>query len=153
MGLATGMYISAGLGSGPRDGLMAALSARYGVELDSAGFNLYRIEGSRLAFSIPGGRMKVRFGDTPAAAEGDEHVVRTSGYFSVEVDGQTERRLIPLTAVPDRRPSVRIERPGKDLLIAAGDRTVPITAVASDDFGLRSLELRFTKVTGSGDPQ
>ena len=30
MGLATGMYISAGLGSGPRDGLMAALSVRYG---------------------------------------------------------------------------------------------------------------------------
>ena len=29
MGLATGMYISAGLGAGPRDGLMAALSARY----------------------------------------------------------------------------------------------------------------------------
>lgn len=30
MGLATGMYISAGLGAGPRDGLMAALSLRYG---------------------------------------------------------------------------------------------------------------------------
>ena len=29
MGIATGMYISAGLGAGPRDGLMAALSARY----------------------------------------------------------------------------------------------------------------------------
>ena len=29
MGLATGMYIAAGLGAGPRDGLMAALSARY----------------------------------------------------------------------------------------------------------------------------
>ena len=30
MGIATGMYISAGLGAGPRDGLMATLSARYG---------------------------------------------------------------------------------------------------------------------------
>jgi uncharacterized membrane protein YczE len=30
MGLATGMYISPGLGAGPRDGLMAALSVRYG---------------------------------------------------------------------------------------------------------------------------
>jgi uncharacterized membrane protein YczE len=30
MGLATGMYISPGLGAGPRDGLMAALSLRYG---------------------------------------------------------------------------------------------------------------------------
>ncbi len=29
MGAATGMYIAAGLGAGPRDGLMAALSARY----------------------------------------------------------------------------------------------------------------------------
>jgi len=29
MGLATGMYISAGLGAGPRDGLMATLSRRY----------------------------------------------------------------------------------------------------------------------------
>ena len=30
IGLATGMYLGAGLGAGPRDGLMTALSARYG---------------------------------------------------------------------------------------------------------------------------
>jgi hypothetical protein len=112
---------------------------------------LEALEGSRLAFSIPGARFRVRFGETALASGETGHIVRASGYFSVEIEGHAERRLIPLTAMPDRRPSVRIERPGKDLLIAAGDRTIPIAAVATDDLGLRSLELRFTRVTGSGE--
>lgn len=110
---------------------------------------LEALVGSRLAFSSASPHLRVRFGDGRAAEDGVEHTVRSSGYFVLE-DG-AERRLIPLTATPDSRPTVRIENPGKDLFMAAGDRTIPITAVASDDHALRSLDLRFTRVTGSGE--
>ena len=111
---------------------------------------LEALEGSRLSFSSPAAGMRVRFGEV-ALADGNQHVVRSSGYFVVEAESRAERHLIPLTAAPDRRPTVLIENPGKDLFMAASERSIPITAVASDDHALRSLELRFTKVTGSGE--
>jgi hypothetical protein len=110
---------------------------------------LEALVGSRLAFRGASPDLRVRFGDGSAAGDGSEHTVQSSGYFVVE-DGE-QRRLIPLTAMPDNRPTVRIENPGKDLFMAAGDRTIRITAIASDDHALRSLELRFTRVTGSGE--
>lgn len=108
--------------------------------------------GSRLTFafgSTAGGR--IRFGDGDLTGNGLEHLVGSSGYFVIETEGSTERRFVSLTARPDVAPIVRISAPGKDLLIAAGDRTIPIDVTASDDLALRSLELRFTKVSGSGE--
>ena len=116
--------------------------------------NPQRIEaltGSRLAFAVASGaEARVRFGSAELTSS-LEHVVRASGYFVIETEGHTERRFVSLTATPDTAPSVRISAPGKDMLIAAGDRTIPIEVTASDDLALRSLELRFTKVSGSGE--
>jgi hypothetical protein len=97
-----------------------------------------------------------------ASHEGAESIVETvvvqSGYFAVEtVEPQgdraapRERRLIPLTMIPDRAPVVRVEAPGRDLVLPDAKGTVAIRASASDDIGLRSLELRYTKVSGSGE--
>jgi hypothetical protein len=61
------------------------------------------------------------------------------------------RRLIPLTVTPDELPRVRIVKPGQDLLVADGGRTIDIGIEADDDLGLQSLALAFTRVSGSGE--
>ena len=117
--------------------------------------NPERIEaltGSRLVFALDAGTpARIRFGDTDLTGTRLEHVVGSSGYFVIDAEGSAERRFLPLTAAPDSPPNVRISAPGKDLLIAAGDRTIQIDVTASDDLALRSLEVRFTKVSGSGE--
>jgi hypothetical protein len=52
---------------------------------------------------------------------------------------------------PDALPAVRLTAPGRDLVYAGGNPRITFDAHATDDFGLRSLALRYTKVTGSGE--
>ena len=61
------------------------------------------------------------------------------------------RELILLSVTPDRAPSVKIEQPARDLLLADTDRHVQVKISASDDLGLRALELRYTKISGAGE--
>jgi len=110
------------------------------------------LEGSRLTFALRG-RGRVRFGATLVA---ETTVARESGYFAVEYDGNAgggtvPTLLIPLSVTRDHAPTVRIDAPGKDLLLPGGERTIPVTIHASDDLALGSLELRYTKVSGSGE--
>jgi hypothetical protein len=51
---------------------------------------------------------------------------------------------------PDALPSVKITTPGRDRLRRRQPR-ITFTAEATDDLGLRSIALRFTKVSGSGE--
>lgn len=103
------------------------------------------LEGSRVRVETSAGE-RARFGNDVVG----EIVARTSGYFAIERDGEA-LRLVPLTVTPDRAPSVRVDVPGKDMLLADGSRTIPVTITASDDLALSALELRFTKVSGSGE--
>ena len=106
------------------------------------------LEGSHLAFELSGGA-RVRFGSGAPAAE---FTASRSGYFAI--DGEktdSARRLVPLSVVADRAPSVRISAPAKDLLLPQADRTIAVTIHAADDLGLDALELRYTKVSGSGE--
>jgi hypothetical protein len=52
---------------------------------------------------------------------------------------------------PDALPAVRLTAPGRDLVYSGGNPRIVFDARATDDFGLRSLVLRYTKVTGSGE--
>jgi hypothetical protein len=52
---------------------------------------------------------------------------------------------------PDALPVVRLTAPGRDLVYAGGNPRIAFDARATDDYGLRSLVLRYTKVTGSGE--
>ncbi|MDQ3071582.1 MAG: DUF4175 domain-containing protein, partial [Acidobacteriota bacterium] len=61
------------------------------------------------------------------------------------------RHLIPLDVTPDRSPSIRVEAPGRDLMLADAARDIPVRITAQDDFGLTSLTLAYTKVSGSGE--
>jgi hypothetical protein len=83
-----------------------------------------------------------------------EAILTESGYLAIEPESGDERgtrRLLPVQVTPDRTPVVRIENPGRDLLLPPGTATIPIAVVAQDDFGLEMLELRYTKVSGSGE--
>ena len=81
-------------------------------------------------------------------------VLTESSYVAIEdasAPASTRRRLIPVVVTPDRAPAIRIDAPGKDLLLPDGRKDIPVAARADDDFGLRSLELRYTRVSGSGE--
>ena len=60
-------------------------------------------------------------------------------------------RTIPIVVSPDTLPSVRITVPGRDLVYAGGNPRITFDARATDDYGLRSLALHYTKVSGSGE--
>ena len=116
------------------------------------------VENSQLEFSISaaGGGPALEINGVKRALNrqpGGDFVDRVeathSGYVLVTAgDG---RRLIALTVIPDALPAVRIAVPGRDLMFAGGNPPLTFEARATDDFGLRSMSLRFTKVSGSGE--
>jgi hypothetical protein len=73
-----------------------------------------------------------------------------TGYLLVAADSGA-RRIIPIVVAPDALPAVRLTAPGRDLVYAGGSARILFDARATDDFGLRSLALRYTKVSGSGE--
>lgn len=99
----------------------------------------------------------VRFGDRPLPGSTREDGVHfelelaESGYLAVEAGTAEPTRLIAVTVSPDRAPTVRVERPGRDLMLPTVNHMIDIDAAASDDIGLGSLALRYTRVSGSGE--
>ncbi len=120
---------------------------------------LQAIEGSDIALTIDTRASSViveHDGDKRTLAPGAGglfsariHVAKT-GYLLVTADTGA-RRLVPIVVSPDALPSVRLTAPGRDLLYSGGNPSLTFTARATDDYGLRSLALRYTKVTGSGE--
>ena len=120
---------------------------------------LQAIEGSVLVLSIDASAAGVRVehdGRERSLARGadgrfgDRLQVTRTGYLAVTTaDGA--RRTIPVVVSPDALPAVRLTAPGRDLVYAGGNPRIAFDARATDDFGLRSLVLRYTKVTGSGE--
>jgi hypothetical protein len=84
-----------------------------------------------------------------------EFVAETDGFLALQphaAGGATgTRRLIGLTVTVDRAPLVRVTKPGRDMLLPDGNRTVDVTIEGDDDLALASLRLTYTKVTGSGE--
>lgn len=61
------------------------------------------------------------------------------------------RRLIGLTAAPDKPPAPRVAQPGKDLFLREATATLDLGVEATDDLGLTALRLAYTKVSGVGE--
>jgi hypothetical protein len=81
-------------------------------------------------------------------------VANADGYIAVQArrgEGAGVRRLIGLTVLPDSLPRVRVVTPGRDQRFPDAHRTIPLAIEASDDNGLASLTIRYTKVSGSGE--
>jgi hypothetical protein len=121
------------------------------------------VQGSRVRVVVtgPAATWMVRFGSRPVTvtqrdrAATAEMVLSESGYLAIEraegPAGSADRRLVPVAVTPDRAPVVRIDAPGRDLMLPDVGPRVPLRTSASDDLGLQSLELRYTKVSGTGE--
>jgi hypothetical protein len=113
------------------------------------------LQGSRLTLDITGGEPhRVRFGSQllgDVAGSGSvELLARDSGYFAIE-DRHGGRRLVAVAVTPDRLPIVRVDQPAKDLLLPDASPVIQVRVTAFDDIGLQQLELRYTKVSGTGE--
>lgn len=77
------------------------------------------------------------------------------GFLAVQPFGAGDaagvRRVISLAVVPDRSPVARIVTPGKDMFVSNVPAALPVKIEATDDIGLATLRLTYTKVTGSGE--
>lgn len=95
--------------------------------------------------------------DRVETVEGSRVVLSIDGREALDVRAATQTYLqsgeilIPMTVTPDRAPDVRIAAPARDLFLADTSRDIPVRATASDDFGVTSLTLAYTKVSGSGE--
>jgi uncharacterized protein DUF4175 len=84
-----------------------------------------------------------------ASFTGRVELTRT-GYLLVAA-GDEGRRMMPVVVMADALPAVRLAAPGRDLVYRGGNPRIAFEAHATDDFGLRSLALRYTIVSGSGE--
>jgi hypothetical protein len=119
---------------------------------------LQALEGSTLALAVdsPGDVVTVEHNgaSTTLTRDGDRAFVyraalKKTGFVVMAAAGV--RRTIPIVVLPDALPTVTLTAPGRDLVYAGGNASVAFAARATDDFGLRSLRLRYTKVSGSGE--
>jgi hypothetical protein len=81
-------------------------------------------------------------------------VADSDGFLSLRSRSKSDSsvaQLIPITVDIDSAPHVTISAPGKDALLPNGRQTIGIVLKATDDIGLRTLTLRFTRVSGSGE--
>ena len=120
---------------------------------------LTAVEGSDLVLSVDSTAAAVTVDHDGAAsvlARGpDGHFayrarLTTTGYLMVTT-GDGARRLMPVVVSPDGLPTVRVTAPGRDLVYAGGNPLITFNARATDDYGVRSLSLHYTKVSGSGE--
>jgi len=80
-------------------------------------------------------------------------VADVDGYIAVEPLGDRTgtRRLIGVSAISDAPPRVRITAPARDVYLKDGHSAIDVAIETSDDIGLASLRLRYTRVSGSGE--
>jgi hypothetical protein len=124
------------------------------------------LEGSLLTFTVAADvdSLRVETADSvrvwPRPASGDftwPLRLRDDGFVIVTalgdstVTGGGARRLVALSMRRDGAPVVRITAPGKDLIVPSADRTLDVRIDASDDLALGTLQLHYTKVSGSGE--
>ena len=122
------------------------------------------IEGSRVRFEAAGaggrvqmmetGREPVPFVETGTHWSHEFTAMRSQVLLVRQLDREGREvndRLVHLQVNVDRRPVVRILTPAKDLIFGTAAGQVPIEIEARDDFGLSSMALRYTHMTGSGE--
>ena len=108
--------------------------------------------GSRAIIRMPAGSSQIRLNGAlvPSSRDGVAEVLLTaSGYLAI--DAGAVHRLLPLSVTPDRAPEIRITAPAKDMRFTSTAVSILIAAEATDDLALRSFELRYTVVSGSGE--
>jgi hypothetical protein len=114
---------------------------------------LEALAGSQALIRVPeGAGAQIRLNGTslPVSRDGAaQAVLTTSGYLAI--DAGPIHQLLPLSVTPDGAPAVRITAPARDLRVATATASIPIAAEATDDLALRTFELRYTIVSGTGE--
>ncbi len=122
---------------------LAGSTLRVTVSADASQLDLETIGGSQRLAAVSARRFSTSL---VADADGFLAITPRAG------DGTTgTRRLIGLSVTPDDAPRVKVTLPGKDLLLASGDQALTMQIDAQDDLGLATLQLRFTRIAGSGE--
>jgi hypothetical protein len=131
------------------------------VDATPSGAQLEALEHTRARVSVTGigTGWRIRFGarDLAVRLNGSRGTAETelteNGYFAIDPPETVNRpaKLIRVSVAPDRAPSVRIERPARDLILPDNRASVTVGAVASDDLALSSIALRYTRVSGTGE--
>jgi hypothetical protein len=114
--------------------------------------SLDALAGSQATIRVPDGAgAEIRLNGARLALTGGvaQAPLTESGYLAV--DAGSIHHLLPLTVTPDRAPNVRITVPAKDLRVPSTAAAIPLEAEAVDDLGLRSFEIRYTVVSGTGE--
>jgi hypothetical protein len=62
-----------------------------------------------------------------------------------------DRRVLALRPLRDRPPTVTLEEPTEDMVLATPSGTIPIAARARDDYGIADLSLHWVRSRGSGE--
>lgn len=120
------------------------------------------VEGSTIELQMPGVGDGVELVD---AGGGSERFAVVDGNATHRLTATASRvlvirrwsrsapfdRLLQVQVQRDQRPTVAIDRPGRDLLFANPSGTVPVLVSAQDDFEVASVSLRYTKISGSGE--
>lgn len=125
---------------------------------------LSALAGSQVVFTIAGGGTRMSIETAQGAsvatrnADGDfaaSMTVNADGFVAItpfdDAGAAGPRRLIGVTSTPDRPPVPRVTLPGKDLFLREATEQLKIAVDATDDLGLRSLKLAYTKVAGVGE--
>jgi hypothetical protein len=112
-------------------------------------------EGSATEVELAAVGARRRLAADASGAFSGELIAAEDGFLALQPFGAGDtaglRRVIPLSVTPDHAPVARITAPGKDMFLAKPDRTVPVKIEATDDLGVASLRLTYTKVSGSGE--
>ncbi len=121
------------------------------------------MRGSTLALSValPGDSLELRTGSTSrwirrnAGERLTAQVVADSdGFILLQAHAGppgSRSRLIPITVGIDSAPRIALGQPGRDLLFPNGRQSLSISLKATDDIALKTVALRFTRVSGSGE--
>ena len=120
------------------------------------------LEGTQLRFEAARGEGRVSLVDpagrtTQFKEEADRFALELIATSSQPLvirrlgDANAADRLLHLRVEPDARPVVRISQPAKDLLFGAPTGKITVEIEAEDDIALASVNLRYTRVSGSGE--
>jgi hypothetical protein len=80
-----------------------------------------------------------------------EWIATASESLDLRVDDSAASRFLLVNVIPDAPPSVRITTPGRDTALASPDVAMQLEVDSTDDLGLASLSLRYTKASGGGE--
>lgn len=103
---------------------------------------------------VRAGQEKLAVSSSARGVAADVNLVEST-YLAIEMQGagggEKRTSLIPVTVTPDALPSVRIDAPARDLLVAPPTPAIVVRATAVDDLALEQMSLHYTKVSGAGE--